>query len=297
MKMMMLLPLILLLVHMISKAVRNRHRKRWYHLLFTAFLTLLQGMAVMVAWFYIEKVYLQKMAALFGVILVAIDLAAELNQRYLQKTYEESATEYQNRMVKRQAEEVENIYSTMRGWRHDYHNHMQSLKAYLKAGQISEAKAYLDMLESDLEEVDQLIKTGNVNVDAILNSKISMALKERIAVNYKAVVPKNLTISEIDMCVLIGNLLDNAMEACEQMKGEKTFIRIYIGMLKGQLYISVSNSTNEMVRKFDEQYISMKRGNHGHGLKRINYIVKKYDGYINRKNEPGVFVTEVLLPL
>ena len=67
--------------------------------------------------------------------------------------------------------------------------------------------------------------------------------------------------------------------------------------MKKQLYISVCNATNEVVRKIDEDYISKKRGDHGHGLKRINLIVEKYDGYINRKNEPGVFVTEVMLPL
>ena len=49
--------------------------------------------------------------------------------------------------------------------------------------------------------------------------------------------------------------------------------------------------------KLDEEYITTKRGNHGHGLKRINNIVNKYDGYINRKNEPGVFVTEIMLPI
>ena len=63
------------------------------------------------------------------------------------------------------------------------------------------------------------------------------------------------------------------------------------------LYISVSNATNETVRKLDEEYITHKRGNHGHGLKRINLIVEKYDGFINRKNEAGVFVTEIMLPL
>ena len=47
----------------------------------------------------------------------------------------------------------------------------------------------------------------------------------------------------------------------------------------------------------DSEYITTKRGNHGHGLKRINLVVEKYEGYINRQNEPGVFVTEIMLPL
>lgn len=61
--------------------------------------------------------------------------------------------------------------------------------------------------------------------------------------------------------------------------------------------ISISNATAETVRTIDSAYISAKRGNHGHGLKRIDRVVEKYGGYVNRQNEPGVFATEVLLPL
>lgn len=110
-------------------------------------------------------------------------------------------------------------------------------------------------------------------------------------------LPKETTVTDIDLCVVIGNLIDNAVESCEKVPKEQQFIRLYIGQFKEQLYISVSNATNETVRKLDEEYITHKRGNHGHGLKRINLIVEKYDGFINRKNEAGVFVTEIMLPL
>ena len=63
------------------------------------------------------------------------------------------------------------------------------------------------------------------------------------------------------------------------------------------MYISVSNATNEIIRKLDAEYISKKRGDHGHGLKRINIVVDKYGGFIKRANEPGVFATEIMLPL
>lgn len=66
---------------------------------------------------------------------------------------------------------------------------------------------------------------------------------------------------------------------------------------KQQLYISVSNAINEVIRKLDREYITNKRGNHGHGLRRINLIVEKHQGYINRQNEPGVFATEIMLPM
>ena len=194
-------------------------------------------------------------------------------------------------------QEVQNIYLTMRGWRHDYHNHLQAMKAYVKMGEYDRLEEYLGLLEQDLDHVNQLIETGNVNLDAILNSKISLAQKNGIEIDYQAKCPEALAVSDIDLCALIGNLLDNAVESCEKLTTEKPFIRLYIGVLKKQLYISVSNATNETVRKMDSEYISKKRGNHGHGLKRINLVVEKYGGYINRQNEPGVFVTEIMLPL
>lgn len=240
----------------------------------------------------------QNMGLYLEYLLVGIFLLTENNQIFMRKSYEESTTEYQNKILNKQVEEVKNIYLTMRGWRHDYHNHLQKLKAHIMMNQIKEASEYLNELEIDLDNVNQLVESGNINLDAILNSKISLALKNNIKVNYKAIVPKDLTLSDIDLCVLMGNLIDNAVEACEKIKNDlPKFIRIYIGIFKKQLYVSVSNSTNEVVKKLDEEYITTKRGNHGHGLKRINNIVNKYGGYINRKNEPGVFVSEVLLPL
>ena len=97
---------------------------------------------------------------------------------------------------------------------------------------------------------------------------------------------------------LLGNLLDNAIESCLKLGDpSERFIRLYIGTFKGQLYISITNATDEVVRKIDADYISHKRGNHGHGLKRIDQVVQKYQGVIRRQNEPGVFVTEIFLPI
>ena len=231
---------------------------------------------------------------LIGVVVL---MSLVIMRRMIIRFYEKSTINYQNKLLKNQMEEVHHVYMIMRGWRHDYHNHMQSLKAYLAKGNIEEAKAYLSQLETDLEDINLLFDTGNIGVDAILNSKISLAIDNGIPVDYKATVPEKTTVTDIDLCVLLGNLIDNAVEACCEVPKDEQFIRLYIGQFKKQLYISVSNATNETVRKLDEEYISHKRGNHGHGLKRINLIVEKYEGYINRKNEAGVFVTEVMLPL
>lgn len=205
--------------------------------------------------------------------------------------------EYQNDLITKHCEEVQNIYKTMRGWRHDYHNHIQTL--LVLSGDEEKTKEYLMKLNADLVSVDTVIKTGNVMVDAILNSKLSLLKSKDIRVNAKAVVPSKLQISEIDLCVVIGNLLDNAMEAClGQEKANDRFIRVFIGILKDQLYVSVSNSTDGLVKRAGKSYLSTKNApGHGFGLMRIDRIVDKYNGYINRQNEEGVFATEVMLPL
>lgn len=215
------------------------------------------------------------------------------------KMIDKRITKYQNDLINKQYAEVENMYRTMRGWRHDYHNHIQTMKAYLQMNKIEELEQYLNNLDKDLTTVDTVIKTGNVMVDAILNSKISLAKSKDINVNAKAIVPKELKILEIDLCVIIGNLLDNAIEACMKLDNPSDrFIRVYVDIFKEQLYISVQNSNGGKIKKIGKIYHTTKESNsHGFGLIRVDNIVNKYNGYINRQNEEGVFATEVMLPL
>ena len=234
---------------------------------------------------------------LAALLLLLAAGAAALTAGALRRRSDRRIAAYQNKLLAQQIAEVENLYRTMRGWRHDYHNHLQTLKAKLDMGQGEGARAYLDRLEEDLDGIRALAETGNVSVDAILNAKLSLVLKKEIELNFKAQVPQALTVSDIDLCVILGNLIDNAVESCERVEEDRRFLRLYIGVLKKQLYLSITNATAETVRKIDAAYISAKRGNHGHGLKRIDRVVEKYGGYVNRQNEPGVFATEILLPL
>lgn len=205
---------------------------------------------------------------------------------------------FQNDLVNKHYDEVELMYRKMRGWRHDYHNHIQVLKANMSLNQYDKAREYLDKLEEDLATVDTVLKTGNVMVDAILNSKLSLLQEKKIAVDATAVVPGDINISGIDLSVLIGNLLDNALEACVKIPREQErFVRIYIDIVKKQLYISVTNSMVGKADRVGGSFLSAKQGTHGFGLLRIDSIVAKYHGYLNRQTEEGVFATEVMLPL
>jgi len=241
-----------------------------------------------------------------GILIIIIIMIAVLGiavfLRYLIFALVDKRTlRYQSDLLAKHYEEVQNMYQQTRGWRHDYHNHIQTMKAHLAMGKLEELGEYLNELDTDLNTVDTVIKTGNVMVDAILNSKISVAAAKGITVNAKAIVPKELStsLSEVDICLIIGNLIDNAIEACMKIEDEeKRFIRIYIDILKGQLYIYIMNAVGEELKRIGSIYASTKnKENHGLGLMRIDRVVARYHGYLERQNEEGVFATEVMLPL
>lgn len=75
----------------------------------------------------------------------------------MQRQYEKALIDYQNKILSQEMDEVRSIYMTMRGWRHDYHNHMQSVKAYLAKDNITEAKEYLNRLEEDLADIPPVV--------------------------------------------------------------------------------------------------------------------------------------------
>lgn len=204
---------------------------------------------------------------------------------------------FQRDILGQQYREIREIYLDMRGWRHDYHNHLQVMKAQLAAGRTREARQYLDDLEQALDRVDSTVKSGNLMADAILNSKLTLAGKKGIRVNCKAVLPASLSIEDVDLCVLLGNLLDNALEACEKIPPDQRFLRIYMAVNGSQLYISVQNSAKEELNFNERNYISQKRGRHGLGMKRVKALTDKYDGYLTLANEPGIFAAEATLPL
>ena len=215
----------------------------------------------------------------------------------LRRGFESSAERFQQEVLSRQYDEIRAIYLDMRGWRHDYHNHLQVMKAELAAGQLAELSAYLDDLEADLDRVDTYVKSGNLMVDAILNSKLSLAERDGVSVTCKARVPDALTVDDVDLCVILGNLLDNAIEACAALPADGRWLRVYVAARGSQLYASIQNSAVEDPSFNQRNYISEKRGNHGLGMKRVAAVVEKYEGFLNLANEPGVFAAEVSLPL
>lgn len=216
---------------------------------------------------------------------------------FLSKRIDRQIAAYQRELIETHYREVDNMYRQIRSWRHDYRNHIQTMKAYAASGDLDAIRRYLDLLDEDLTTVDTVIKTGNPMTDAILNSKISLARSKDIQVIADAHVPVRLKSSEIDLCCILGNLFDNAIEACIQLPREQRCIRVYMDMKNTQLYISFTNFTaGKKLPKEGSRFRSTKGEGHGFGLVRIDAIVERLEGYISRNSEDGAFTTEILLP-
>lgn len=202
---------------------------------------------------------------------------------------------YQTEQSKRHLDEVRSIHEEMRGYKHDFHHHLQTLKGQLESGEIRRALAYIEQLDHELMHVDTLLKTGNVSLDAILSAKIAQAKKEQIAVTLQAAVPDQLTITDLELSIVVGNLLDNAIEACRSVQGER-FIRIYMSIKGKMLYFSMLNSAGEKKSKAGKLFASAKRGAHGFGLRRAEAILEEHGGWCKYNSESGAFTSEFLVP-
>lgn len=213
-----------------------------------------------------------------------------------QKWIDKRIEAYQSDLLQKYCEEVRSMYTKMRGWRHDYHNHIQALQASMALEKYDEVNVYLRQLNDDLTSVDTTIKNGRVMVDAILNGKMNIAAQNEIPVNAKARIPEETPVADVDLCVIIGNLLDNAVEENKKLPREDRFIRVYIGQKNTQLYLAFTNAAGKKQGKYSGLFQSFKGAGHGFGLARVESVVKKYGGLFSADSEDGGFTAEILIP-
>ena len=216
---------------------------------------------------------------------------------FFQNRLHKKLAAYQREIMETHYRETETMYQEMRGWRHDFRNHLQLLKSYAQKGDLDAVQAYLAELEQDLSRVDPAVKTGNTMADAILNSKISLARSKGVPVRADARIPVKLSISDLDLCVILGNLFDNAIEASVKLPESQRLIRLYMDTKGSQLYISFTNfAPGGKLTQAGGRFSTTKGSGHGFGLLRIDSVVKRLGGYLRRASEEGAFTTEILLP-
>lgn len=205
--------------------------------------------------------------------------------------------ELQTEQAQKHLDEVRSIHKEMRGYKHDFHHHLQALKGQIETGEYGRALKYIDELDADIMDMDTLLKTGNISADAILSAKIAQAKAIGADITVKADIPDKLELSDVELSIILGNLLDNAVEACRTLPAGARFIRLYISMKGTMLYFSMLNSAGGKKEKKGKLFSSNKSGLHGFGLRRAWSIIEEHGGWCKYNSEDGAFSTEFLVPV
>ena len=194
--------------------------------------------------------------------------------------------------------EIRTIYNEMIQWKHDWQNHINVAMYMLKEKRYEEADKYLGEISNSINydrKYKSFITTNNNVLNAIINSKIIVAVDKNIDVKTSVNITEPIHIDDIDLCGLLGNLLDNAIEACERTKSNR-FINIKIITVKKNLIILIKNSMSGNIELIDNEYFSSKRkGLLGRGIAQINKIVDEYNGVVTRKHDNYIFETKIVM--
>lgn len=211
-------------------------------------------------------------------VMKIIEELAKYSQKELQWNIRQKEYEHQLEYIKN----MEKLTYRMKAQRHDFNQHMSCLYGLLDVDRHDEAKAYISKLIKDVREINYIAAIDNPLVAAIINFKLSIAKEKGIEIICNVNVPIKLPIDDVDLCILLGNSLDNAIEACEKVT-EKKYIILDIYTKGSYFLIKVTNSKIEEIKKIEKEIISSKedKDNHGFGLQNIKYVLAKYDGLFN----------------
>ena len=181
--------------------------------------------------------------------------------------------------------------------RHDMKNHIIALSALSRNNEWEKIDDYLKSMEGNALDAFGDI-TGNKAVDALLYQKRKRAEEENIKWECDVQTPKERRINEFDLCVLFGNILDNALEACGRIqRGECRFINIQAKTVKKCFLLEVKNSMDRTEKFTDGLTNKEDSQEHGIGLLNVGDVVNKYNGVVNVEAENGIFVISILIPL
>ena len=210
--------------------------------------------------------------------------------------------EQQVKAMKKRLEEAENFYGSIRKVRHEMKNHMANIKGLTEAGEYGEIEEYVRRMDETMQELEYKYVTGNAVTDVIINDKCRRA--EKAGIRFDADFRYGGEIPVFDLGIILNNLLDNAIEACEKLKTGTGFIRLSLKQKKQFLILYVENSFDGAVpiRKGSSLPATTKQSilpgiitEHGIGLENVRDIAERYFGGVNIKVKGDVFHVTVML--
>lgn len=201
------------------------------------------------------------------------------------------------------AENMKEILRTIKSQRHDLNNHLGTLYGLIYMKKYDRAKEYITKINNEIKSLDMIIDTNNPVITSLLSMKKDKAFKIGINMNIEVQIPEVLDFDSIDLSIILGNLLDNAIEACEKIGASvETYIDIYISLKEDVLYIEIINckaidkklSRKDMLNRFTSKEDFK---NHGFGLGNVEFVVNKYNGNIDIRDTGEKFIVYISMPV
>lgn len=237
--------------------------------------------------------FLLFLIAIAAFLVIAKLFQAEYDRQQLKK--EQDAYETRIRMSQNEYREIARKHELLREYRHDMRHHLLALSNILHDSDSTQAEEYINTLVERLENTENVVYCKNQIINAVLSSYITKAKKIGCVLDTHISIPEKLEIQDIDLCVILANALENAVNACEKEEENHRHIKIKIGF-QNALHISIKNSCNETI-VFDENGlpITASKQEHGIGMKSIANTVEKYNGILKCECSDGEFYLKSIL--
>ncbi|MBP7185214.1 MAG: GHKL domain-containing protein [Ruminococcus sp.] len=222
--------------------------------------------------------------AAWPLIVVMGYIVISLMQISISDTEQREIVELLDTQLKNQTnyyEKINDIYSEFRSFRHDFKNHLICLRSLLADGDTDKALAYMSDIESISYTEKHRYETGNVIADALLNDKAERAEQYNVKINFSGFIP-TMGITDVDICTLMSNSIDNAIEACAKDSSDNMKeVTVTSDFRQGCFFFTVRNPIFEKVRIEKNNKIRTTKEDkiiHGYGLSNIIRVSKKYHG-------------------
>lgn len=203
----------------------------------------------------------------------------------------------QAEIIERDYQALRRTYSDNAKLYHDLHNHIEAIYQCLTGGDIQEAMQYCEDLRIPVREIAKTAWTGDKAIDYLVSSKMALAEQEHILTKVNIEYPHNTNIRSVDLTAILGNLLDNALEAAETAPDGLRFLNLTVRRINAMLIIKVENGCGKTPAQKDGNLLTSKTDAafHGWGLKSVRTAAERYDGAVNTEYADGIFRTVVTL--
>lgn len=231
------------------------------------------------------------MVLLFSVLFYRLSRQREMELEIAQLKQDQAE------ILERDYQALSRTYESNAKLYHDLHNHIEAIYQCLNQGDIQEAVRYCEDLRTPVREISQTVWTGDKALDYLISSKMALAEQEQIKTKVNIEYPHNTNIRSVDLTTILGNLLDNALEAVDSAPDELRFLRLTIRRINAMLIIKVENGYGNAPAENGGELETSKedKAAHGWGLKSVQTAADRYDGTITTDYKDGVFQSVVTL--